>query len=444
MTALAQYDRACAALAAAVKADEVMTVRLEAAAIEAIGRVAKNVELEVQARTLRTRAEARLGQMLDEGEAAGIIARRGRQPKDSGAEYLRPATLSEIGIDPKLSARARKLSGLGEERLQQAIHEMEEVSRKERKLAGNIIDQAIAKRSAGTRRKLAQELSDATAALSPTGRKFAVLYADPAWKRKSGIGDRAYENNYVTMTWEEILAMPVADRLLPDAWGFIWIPRAHLLALVEIELDTPLGRCRMKVPLAWAIQIKWGFDRYSTCAVWTKTDDEFPDDHGTGLVLYDQDELLLIFKRGRGLPKPDTNKKHGSNYRARSGRHSEKPAYYRDMINDMTCGEDGEPVQVLELFAREDDDHVLPPNFYTWGNQSKNTAEIECDEAFDSATGEIGPAPKHSDDRTNASVNAERVPETESISQPPSIPEDDGLDIRKFAGGKLYRGEARP
>jgi|SRR5580692_2119267 N6-adenosine-specific RNA methylase IME4 len=254
----------------------------------------------------------------------------------------------------------------------------------------------IGKKTADARRKLAQGLSDA-AALQSTGRKFPVLYADPAWRRKAGIGNRAYENHFPTMSWEDILAMPVAERLSPDGWGFVWIPRAHLLALVEIELETPLGRCRMAVPLAWAIQIKWGFSAYSTCAIWTKTDEEFPDDQGTGLVFFDQDEILLVFKRGRGLPKPDTDVKVGSNHRERAGKHSEKPTYYRDMINAMTGN-----LPVLELFAREDDEHVLPPNFYTWGNQSKNTADRITDES-------------------GTNQNSESVPDSDAGS--PSLPE---------------------
>jgi hypothetical protein len=103
-----------------------------------------------------------------------------------------------------------------------------------------------------------------------------------------------------------------------------------------------------------------------------------------GLIAWDQDEILLLFKRGRGLPKPDTDKKYGSNHRERAGKHSAKPEFYRQMINDMTHTQ-----PVLELFAREDDEHPLPPNFFTWGNESKNTAEIECDEDFDANSGEI-------------------------------------------------------
>ncbi|MGD0076526.1 MAG: hypothetical protein ABSD31_19670, partial [Candidatus Binataceae bacterium] len=118
-----------------------------------------------------------------------------------------------------------------------------------------------------------------------------------------------------------------------------------------------------------------------TCFIWTKTDEGLPDEHGLGLIVWDQDEVLCLFKRGRGLPKPDTDVKVGSNHRERAGIHSAKPMYYRDMISVMTGG-----VPVLELFARDDDSNPLPPNFFTWGNQSKNTAELP---PHDPETGEI-------------------------------------------------------
>jgi N6-adenosine-specific RNA methylase IME4 len=375
--ALVKYDAARRALAEAVTADEVMKVRLEAKAIEAVARVAANIDLEVNAGKLRIRAEAKLGAMLAEAERTGQL-HSGRpmvSENGSAAEPLSRIKLKEIGVDKKLSSQAQRLNGLGAERLETALARFDEESRRRGRPALDVVHAEIATRNAQSRRQLARELSDC-AALQPTGRKFPVLYADPAWRRKAGIGNRAYENTFPTMDWQQILAMPVASRLLPDAWGFVWIPRAHLLALVETEIDTPLGCCRMKVPLAWAIQLKWGFDSYSTCAVWTKTDDEFPDDQGTGLIFFDQDELLLVFKKGRGLPKPDSAVKFGSNHRERSersGKLAAKPTFYRGMINAMTGN-----LPVLELFAREDDEHVLPSNFFTWGNQSNNTAEREA------------------------------------------------------------------
>jgi N6-adenosine-specific RNA methylase IME4 len=375
MNALAKYDAACRALADAVSADEVMKVHVEARAIEAVGRVAKNIDLEIDARTLRIRAEARLGVMIRQGEESGIIATHGgrRKGQDSGSESC--STLEDVGIDRHLSAVSRKIADLGQDGVDDMLQRFGTESKKRKKLALDVINGELASRNAQSRRQLAQELSDATA-LQPTGRKFPVIYADPAWRRKAGIGNRAYENHYTTETWDEILAMPVANRTLPDAWLFLWIPRAHLLALHPTEIETPLGRCKVKLPLAYAVAQAWGFDAYSTCFIWTKTDEECPEDHGLGLIVWDQDEVLCLFKRGRGLPKPNTDVKVGSNHRERATDHSAKPTYYRDMINAMTGN-----LPVLELFAREDDEHILPNNFYTWGNQSRNTAERITDDS---------------------------------------------------------------
>lgn len=387
MSELARYDAACAALDAAVTADEVMSVRLTAQAIEAVARVAKNLDFEIKGLRLRTRAEARLGVMLAEGEASGILAARGRQPKDSATESLPRATLKDIGVNPKLSAHSRKLGSISARAVNAMLDRMEQESRKRGRLAVDVILDETRARNRQSRRQLAQELSDC-AALQPAGRKFPVCYADPAWKRKAGIGNRAYENQYVTMAWDDILAMPVASRMLPDSWLYLWIPRPHLLALHPVEIDTPLGRTKVKLPLAWAVAQAWGFDAYSTCFIWTKTDDEHPDDHGSGLIVWDQDEILCLFKRGNGLPKPSGAEKVGSNHRERAGAHSAKPSFYREMINRMTGG-----VPVLELFAREDEEHPLPPNFFTWGNQSKNSAELP---PHDPETGEILESPRSS------------------------------------------------
>jgi N6-adenosine-specific RNA methylase IME4 len=375
---LAKYDAACRALAEAVRADEVMHVRLEAKAIEAVARVAQNIDLELSAAKLRIRAEARLGAMLAEAEDQGLL-RRGRvwpeeaAPESNGTamEPLSRVTLKEIGVEKKLSAHARKLDSLGPARLEQTLERLESETRKRGRLANDVVLAELATRNADSRRALAQELSDC-AALLPEGRKFPVVYADPPWHRKAGIGNRAYENHYGTMAWDGILAMPVAQRVLPDAWLFLWIPRAHLLALHPVEIETPLGRATIKLPLAYAVAKAWGFDAYSTCFVWTKTDDACPDDHGTGLIAWDQDEILCLFKRGAGLPKPDICAKFGSNHRERAGAHSEKPAFYRDMISAMTGN-----VPVLELFAREDDAKPLPAHFFTYGNQSTNSAEMD-------------------------------------------------------------------
>lgn len=234
------------------------------------------------------------------------------------------------------------------------------------------------------RRALQQALSDETAKL-PMGRRFPVVYADPPWHRKQGVTGRSYENHYPTMTWDDICALPVRDLLLPDAWVFLWIPRAHMFALhtVDMEFATDDGCVitrKVQMPLAWAVARAWGCDSYSTAFVWTKTDEEHPEDQGGGVITFDQDEILLLFKRGRGLPKPDTKEKFGSNHRERSKPlgHSRKPEFYREMIATM-CG--GLPV--MELFARVDAEHPLPPKWEGWGNQTSPSSD---DATAESAT----------------------------------------------------------
>jgi N6-adenosine-specific RNA methylase IME4 len=347
MTALAKYDAACAALAAAVTADEVMTVRLEAKAIAAVARVANNIDLEISATKLRVRAETKLGAMLAEGERNGIVAGQGRQPKrenkGSETEPL-PATLEEMGIDKKLSARSRRLNDLGQPAVDAMLDRFETESRANGKPALDIL--AAQERDAlqQRRRDMEQELSDASAQLEG-GRRFPNIYADPATKFLSGFGDRSIENHYVTMTTEKLCALPIKDRALTPARLFIWSTVPQLAN-------------------TFLIAAAWGFPDYSSHMIWDKTSPDHPDHGGTGHVFINQHELLLYFKRGNPAG-PTRGTQALSIYREAKTEHSRKPDYFRTMINEFTGSQD-----VLELFARVDADHPLPPNFTPWGNQT--------------------------------------------------------------------------
>ena len=161
--------------------------------------------------------------------------------------------------------------------------------------------------------------------------------------------------------------MPVAQRVLPDAWLYLSIPRAHLLALHLTETDTPLGRCKVKLPLAYAVAQAWGFDAYSTCFIWTKTDEECPEDHGLGLIVSGiRTKCCACSSAGADCRSLTPMRKSDRTIASAPARIQPSPPYYRDMINAMTGH-----LPVLELFAREDEEHQLPDNFYTWGNQSK-------------------------------------------------------------------------
>ena len=385
MNELVSYDGLCRMLSEAVAVDEVKSILDKAAGMRAYARQARNREPEINAAKIRFRAERRLGQMIvEQRETVGLNRGGGngsnghRATCKNDLQVARPPTLEQAGIDRPLSSRAQRMAALTSTDFEAAMARWgTEVLAENNKVSVDLLRTVREQTGRESRRALARELSDATAAL-PSGRRFPVVYADPAWKRKQGLTNRSYENHYPTMTWDEICAMPVADSLLPDAWGFLWIPRAHMFALhtVAMEFADDDGRVivrKVQLPLAWAVAKAWGFDSYSTAFVWTKTDAEHPDDIGGGVLVRDQDEILLMFKRGRGMPKPASHEMVGSNHRERSKPlgHSRKPDYYRDMIVAMSGG-----VPVLELFARVDADHPLPEAWVGWGNQAQPTPEF--------------------------------------------------------------------
>jgi N6-adenosine-specific RNA methylase IME4 len=380
MSALpSKYNEARRALAEAKAVDEVKEIRDQAEAMRIYGQRAKDRGLEIDAAEIRMRAERRLGEMiiaqkktvgLAKGGAEKGVGRRGAD--NAVPQENRIPTLAEVGIDKKLSMRAQKMAAVPEDSFNELMRGWRaNVEAESERVTVDLLRHGREEQQRQSRRDLAEALSEKSAELSPVGRKYPCIYADPAWRRKAGEGNRSYENHYRTMDWDAIMALPVKDRLLPDAWVFLWIPRAHLFSLHDVLTEVRLeggaaATAWVKMPLAWAIAKAWGCDSYSTCFVWTKTDDDHPNEQGTGLVVRDQDEILCLFKRGRGLPKPKSDEKFGSNHRERSKPlgHSRKPEHYRRMIASMTGG-----LPVLEMFARIDDAHPLPPNWDGWGDQ---------------------------------------------------------------------------
>jgi N6-adenosine-specific RNA methylase IME4 len=397
MTELVRYEAARRALAEAIAVDEVKQIHDQAEAMRHAARIARDKDLEIQAAQIRFRAERRLGELIAaQKETIGLA--RGGQPyregstrSDSEQVEPQPPTLAEAGIDRKLSSRAQRVAELPPEKFDALLEQhADEMRAGVGRVAMDLLKVNADQEGRQARRELAKTLSDASAVL-PTGRQYPVVYADPPWQRKQGVTSRSYENHYPTMTWSEICALPVKDIVLPDAWLFLWIPRAHAFALHEIEtevtlLDGEVVRAKVELPLAWAVAKSWGFDAYSTAFVWTKTDEEHPDEAGGAVLVRDQDELLLMFKRGRGLPKPDNGEKFGSNHRERSRPlgHSTKPQHYRRMIATMA----GAGVPCLEMFARFDADNPPPAGWDLWGNQAN---PWQCDAAREEgATTRVG------------------------------------------------------
>lgn len=166
--------------------------------------------------------------------------------------------------------------------------------------------------------------------------KHTIILADPPWRYEHppmGASNRSIENNYPTMTLEEICALPVSEIANDDSVLFLW---ATAPKLVEC----------MKVVEAW------GF-LYRTNLVWVK------DKIGMGFYVRNQHELLLIAKRGE-LPPPLEDRRPSSVFDAPREEHSEKPEIVHDIIERMYP----ESRAKIELFARQE-----RAGWKTWGNQ---------------------------------------------------------------------------
>lgn len=173
-----------------------------------------------------------------------------------------------------------------------------------------------------------------------TSVKYPVIYADPPWRYENapmGGANRAIENQYPTMSLEEICDMPVSDLAHDDAILYMWTTAP-------------------KLEESFKVINAWGFS-YRTHIVWDK------EKIGMGYHARSQHELLLICTRGK-IPPPKAGAQPSSVHREARGKHSAKPNFYYEMI-------EGAYPQLgkIELFCRSPRD-----GWAVWGNQSKGVA----------------------------------------------------------------------
>jgi N6-adenosine-specific RNA methylase IME4 len=166
-------------------------------------------------------------------------------------------------------------------------------------------------------------------------RVFPVVYADPPWQYEHVESEaRAINNQYPTLSLEEICALPVAQKSTADALLFLWATSPKLSEAMQVVTA-------------------WGFT-YRTCMVWIK------DQIGMGYYARQQHELLLIATRGTP-PTPAPEDRPSSVIHAPRGLvHSQKPAAFAEAIERMYP-----KLPKLELFCR-----TPRPGWSVWGNQA--------------------------------------------------------------------------
>jgi N6-adenosine-specific RNA methylase IME4 len=362
MTALLKFDRARQMLAEARQVDEVMAIRDRARAMREYARIANDLQLEIDAATIRVYAERRLGEMLIAAKDAGQVSRG--QPKKNCApeEQYSRVTLEEAGIDRKLSSKAQKRASI----TQKAFDSMVSTMRSRMAEGGRVSFDVIVKETDMQKARRAHEAKTyegGTVAdlqkLEASGQKFGAIYADPAWKFESwgeDGQDRAAANHYTLTTLDDMKAMPVEALAADDCVLFMWVSDPML-------------------PHALELIAAWGFTFKTVAFTWVKASKTGETEHlGNGYWTRANPEMCLLATRG----KPQRlNMDVRQLLVAPLQEHSRKPDEAYERIERLVAG------PYLELFARRPREHWM-----SWGNELPFVMPGEA-LPYDTNTGEI-------------------------------------------------------
>lgn len=334
MTALVQLDTFRRQIELATSFDEVKSLRDRAETVRHYLRQAKkSLLLQNRCAELRIRAERKLGAMLHDT----VVHQGGRPKKQSHGVTVSGRRLSDLGITRMQSHRLRVLAGISDEvfenHLAIVIEEGKELTTRGLLLfAKNASDDAFLRTGSSI-----ESPTDAVWQLERlvvSGQRFATIYADPPWKYGNQATRASTDKHYVTMTTEEIAALPVAELAEKNAHLHLWTTTSFLPAALEI-LEA------------------WGF-QYKSQLVWDK------GLMGLGNYWRIAHEILLLGVRGR-LPFLDHSQMSLLHVR-REKKHSAKPPEMRTMIEKVS------PSPYLELFGRQ-----TAPGWTVWGNEIEET-----------------------------------------------------------------------
>jgi N6-adenosine-specific RNA methylase IME4 len=173
-------------------------------------------------------------------------------------------------------------------------------------------------------------------------KRYGCILADPEWQFETFDpdtgGDRAASNHYPTSPLEVIKARPVLSIAADDSVLFLWATSPML-------------------PQALEVMTAWGF-AYKSSFVWIKPK------AGTGYWNRNRHELLLVGTRGN-IPAPAMGTQWVSVIEAPTGRHSEKPAAFYELIESYYPS-----LPRIELNAR-----AARPGWHRWGNEADADGE---------------------------------------------------------------------
>ncbi len=193
-------------------------------------------------------------------------------------------------------------------------------------------------------------------------KKYNVIYADPPWsydnKKTGGSMNSGAGDKYVTMTNEDIANMHIHSLSEKNCVCFMWVTVPLL----------PEG--------LYALQ-HWGFE-YKTMITWRKI-----MSMGMGYWFRGQCEHLLLgikgtvkaFRQQRANFYESEVFELDEYYQSKTGKHSQKPHYFRELIETAVKVSFSTPVK-LEMFARSRDGLFSDDEYKGWdvyGNQVNNS-----------------------------------------------------------------------
>lgn len=237
---------------------------------------------------------------------------------------------------PANEAQARPLTSLPPEQQREAWQYVVESAPPTGITAAQVLEAAKLIQAERREAKRAERVEIITREVEPLDQlgPFNVIYADPPWRYEHSVStSRDIENQYPTMTVEEICALPVREICADDSVLLLWATSPKLAEALKV-------------------MEAWGFS-YRTCMVWVK------DKIGMGYYARQQHELLLIGARGN-LPTPEPENRPASVLYGERNEHSAKPVEFYEVIERMYP-----EFSRVELFCREPQ-----RGWYTWGNQA--------------------------------------------------------------------------
>jgi N6-adenosine-specific RNA methylase IME4 len=326
MRELIKTNAARRAVAEAKSVDELKNIRNQAEALRyAAIQAGLGLEIINDAAEIKLRAERRAGEMLAEMEK-----RHGARDGKTELQHVTPLSLNDVGITKGESHRWQAIAAVPQAVFDEQIEIVKEAG--ERLTTAGMVQLAKEKRRGENAIRISKLAARPTAPLE-NGKRYHVIYADPPWQYEHPISEsRRIENQYPTMSLDDIVALPVSNIAADDSILFLWV-------------TTPMAR------KGFTVMEAWGFE-YRTGMVWVKPS------IGMGHWVRQRHELIYIGTRG-SIPTPAPENKPDSVLEAPRLDHSQKPEEMYNIIESMLPG-----LLRVELFARD-----KRPGWDSWGNQ---------------------------------------------------------------------------